>query len=139
MHQNTSASLEKDVSMLFDTDVLIWFLRGNVNAAKAIDAEQERLISIVTYMELAQGARSRKELHQIKSFLADAELQMVSLSDRIGHRASIYIEEYGLGTSLGVADALIAATAAEGNDPLCTGNHRHYGSIKELDLRSFHP
>jgi len=139
MRQNTSASLEKGVTMLFDTDVLIWFLRGNVNAAKAIDAEQQRFTSIITYMELAQGARSRQELHQIKGFLADAEFQVVSLSDRIGHRASIYIEEYGLGTLLGVADALIAATAAERNDRLCTGNRRHYRPIRELDIKVFHP
>lgn len=123
--------------MLFDTDVLIWFLRGSAKAAKAIDAEQERFISIVTYMELVQGARSRQELRQIKSFLAAAEFQVVPLSDRIGYRASIYIEEYGFGTSLGVADALIAATAAERNDRLYTGNHRHYRPIKELEVKIF--
>jgi len=125
--------------MQFDTDVLIWFLRGNAKAAKAIDAEQERFISIVTYMELVQGARSRLELRQIKNFLADAEFQVAPLTDGIGHRASIYAEEYGLGTSLGVADALIAATAAERNDRLCTGNSRHYRLIRDLEIRAFRP
>ena len=51
--------------MLFDTDVVIWVLRGNAKAARVIDAEPDRAMSIVTYMELVQGARSRQELRQI--------------------------------------------------------------------------
>ena len=125
--------------MLFDTDVLIWVLRGNVKAARVIDAESNRSMSLVTYMELVQGARSRQELRQIKTFLSDAGLEVLPLSDGIGHRASIYIEEYGLGATLGVADALIAATAVERNDRLCTGNHRHYSPIKELETKAFRP
>jgi predicted nucleic acid-binding protein len=90
-------------------------------------------------MELAQGARSRKELRQIKDFLSDNAFSVLPLSDGIGHRASIYVEEYGLGTALGVADALIAATAVESNLRLCTGNHRHYRPIKELETKAFRP
>lgn len=125
--------------MLFDTDVLIWFLRGNRRAARILDTTQERCISIVTYMELVQGARSRQELRQIKDFLSDAAFHLVPLNEDIGHRASIYVEEYGLGTALGVADALIAATAVEHNQPLCTGNHRHYSPIQELVTKPFRP
>jgi len=125
--------------VLFDTDVLIWLFRGNPKAARLVDATPERSISIVTYMELVQGARSRQELRQIKDFLSDAAFQVIPLTDGIGHRASIYVEEYGLGTALGVADALIAATAVEHNQPLCTGNHRHYSQIKELATKLFRP
>lgn len=125
--------------MLFDTDVIIWFLRGSTKAARAIDAAPERALSIVTYMELIQGVRNRQELRQIKGFLAEAGFAVIPLSDRIGHRASIYVEEYGLGAGLRLADALIAATAVEQNLRLCTANHRHYRCIKELAAKPFRP
>ncbi len=136
---NMFARYESSVSMIFDTDVLIWILRGNFKAADLVDAEADRSVSLVTYMELVQGARNRQELRQIKRFLVNAGFRVIPLSDSIGHRASIYIEEYGLGSSLGVADALIAATAVENAERFCTGNKRHYRSIKELEIKEFRP
>lgn len=125
--------------MVFDTDVVIWVLRGDAKAARTVDTETERAISIVTYMELIQGARNRQEARQIKAFLKEAEFQVLPLSDGIGHRASIYVEEYGLGTAIGVADALIAATVVELGERLCTANHRHYAPLKELETKVFRP
>ena len=55
--------------MLFDTDVLIWVLRGNIKAAKIIDGAEAGAVSVVTFMELLQGARGRTEVHAIKLFL----------------------------------------------------------------------
>ena len=57
--------------MIFDTDVLIWFFRGRKNAANVIEAAENRSISIVSYMELLQGARDKKELQLIRRFLKD--------------------------------------------------------------------
>lgn len=125
--------------MLFDTDVLIWFLRGNAKAARAIDAADRRSISIVTYMELLQGARDKRETHHIRSFLNDFGFTTVPLSGNTGHRASIYIEEYALASAIGVADALIAATAVEANEVLLTGNARHYKPIQDLQMTRFRP
>jgi predicted nucleic acid-binding protein len=91
----------------------------------------------VTHIELLQGARDRAELRQIKGFLSDLGFVMVPLSENIGHRASIYIEEYGLKTAMSLADALIAATAVEHNQTLCTGNQKHYKAVQDLDLKTF--
>jgi predicted nucleic acid-binding protein len=125
--------------MLFDTDVLIWALRGNVKAAKAVDGCDSRSISVITFMELLQGARNKPEAKDMKSFLADMWFRVLPLTENIGHRGLIYIEEYGLTVSMGTADALIAATAIEANESLLTANDKHYKPIKELDLIRFRP
>jgi predicted nucleic acid-binding protein len=45
--------------MLYDTDILIWVQRGNDKAAHVIDEDNERCISIFTYMELLQCAKNK--------------------------------------------------------------------------------
>ena len=64
---------------------------------------------------------------------------MLPLTENIGHRAAIYMEEYGLKVAMCVADALLAATAVESQLVLCTGNRKHYGPIGELDFSVFRP
>jgi hypothetical protein len=125
--------------MIFDTDVLIWVLRGNAKAAKAVDQAEDRAISVVTYMELIQGARDKAEMKTIKSFLTDLRFGTLPLTENIGHRASIYMEEYCLSVGMSLADALVAATAVENNQPLLTGNTKHYKQVKEIDLAAFRP
>ena len=125
--------------MLIDTDVLIWLLRGNEKAASLVDATGERHISVVTYMELLQGARNKQESRMIKGFLADFGFHMLPLTENIGHRASIYMEEYGLKAGMCMADALLAATAVENRLTLCTTNQKHYKSIRDLDVKVFLP
>ena len=127
----------KGAPLIFDTDILIWVLRGNTKAAQAVEKAESRFISIVNYMELLQGSRSRKETHLIKAFLSDAGLIMLPLSETIGHRASIYVEEYGLGSGLCLADALIAATAVEHGLALCTGNDKHFRPVKDIAIKVF--
>ncbi|MBE3100196.1 MAG: PIN domain-containing protein [Planctomycetes bacterium] len=121
--------------MIFDTDVLVWVLRGNRSAAAVLDAESDRQVSVVTYMELLKGARDKRDAAEIKAFLARRALRVLPLTEGIGHRACIYIEEYGLKAGLGLADALVAATAAEGRLTLCTANRKHYRLISDLDVR----
>jgi predicted nucleic acid-binding protein len=123
--------------MLFDTDVLIWVFRGSESAARVVERAEQRHVSVVTYMELLQGARDRAEVRNIKDFLVDLSFQMAPLDENIGHRASIYMEEYALKAGLRLADALIAATAVEHHLPLCTGNRKHYRSIGELEIKVF--
>jgi hypothetical protein len=37
--------------MVIDMDVLIWYMKGNQNAYKAIENSKHFFISVVTYME----------------------------------------------------------------------------------------
>ena len=125
--------------MLFDTDILIWIQRGNHRAAALVEREEERCISVLTYMELLQGAREKRQHEDILDFLREFSFQILPLSENIGHRAAIYIEEYSLSHGLRAGDAMIAATATENGLTLCTSNIRHYRPIKELKLRVFKP
>ena len=125
--------------MLFDTDVLIWFLRGYARAAKVVDDAPDRAVSVVTCMELLQGARSKQEIKVIKSFLAEFAFRVIPLTENTGHRALVYMEEYGLKAGMCLADALIGATAVESQLTLLTGNHKHYKAINDLEVKAFRP
>jgi predicted nucleic acid-binding protein len=125
--------------VIFDTDVLIWVQRGNQKAARAINESKDRYVSVLTYMELLQGAQNRKQHEVILSFLGDLGFQTLPLTENIGHRAAVYAAEYTLSQGIRAADAIIAATATENNLPLCSGNAKHYRVIQELKLKVFRP
>ena len=125
--------------MIFDTDIFIWIQKGNVKAARLIEKEGERLLSVQSYMELLQCAEDKKQHDYTKAFLKDFAFHVIPLSENIGHRAAIYIEEYPLSHGLRAGDAIIAATAIENNMTLCSSNTKHFKPIKELKLKSFRP
>ncbi len=123
--------------MIFDTDVIIWIQRGNKAAADLVDADNDRSISVVTYMELLQNAKNRQQQSVIKSYLKEMDFTMLPITENIGHRASIYVEEYSLAHGISADDAIIAATAIENNQILVSGNYKHYRPIKDLGFKRF--
>lgn len=125
--------------MIFDTDIFIWIQRGNTKAARLVEREHERLISVQTYMELLQCAENKQQHEYTKQFLQDFGFRTLPLSGNIGHRATVYIEQYSLSHGLRAGDAIIAATAAEGNLVLCSSNAKHFKPIKDLKLKIFRP
>ena len=125
--------------MIFDTDILIWIQRGNVKAARLVDREEERAISVQTYMELLQCAENKNQQKVTRDFLKDYGFKTIPLSANIGHRAAVYIDEYSLSHGVRVGDAIIAATASEENETLCSSNAKHFKCIKELQLKVFRP
>lgn len=125
--------------MIFDTDVFIWVQRGNTKAASLMDKEKVKFLSVQSYMELLQGAKNRKQQDVTKSFLKEFGFKVLPLSENIGHRASVYIDSYSLSDGLKASDALIAATAAEENQTLCSSNRKHFKCIRDLKLKVFKP
>jgi len=125
--------------MLFDTDILIWVQRGNHKAARLIDRTRDRYVSVYSRLELLQSADNKDQHQVIKGFLETFIFATLSLSENIGHRALIYIEEYSLSHGLRAGDAIIAATAAENNLTLVSSNAKHFRPIKELKLKVFRP
>jgi predicted nucleic acid-binding protein len=125
--------------MLFDTDIFIWVQRGNVKAADLLDACRERCLSVYSYMELLQGAKNKEQHRNTIDFLASLGFLVLPLSETIGHRALIYLEEYALSHGLRAGDAIIASTAVDNNMTLVSSNAKHFRPIKELKFKTFKP
>lgn len=125
--------------MLVDADVIIWFMRGNDRAADAIGRLKEFSISAVTYMELVQGLRNKRELQALRATLTQWQCPIVPIDTSISNRAMYYVEQYFHRNALRLADALIGATAVIHGLPLLTANTRHYKVIGELGLKRFKP
>ena len=123
--------------MIVDTDVLIWYMRGNQKAYKVIDNLSSFYISAITYMELVQGMRNKSELSELRKALRIWNTKILYLNEEITTKAMFYIERHYLSHSLEIADALIAATAALNALPLLTGNGKHYRIISDLQIQTF--
>jgi hypothetical protein len=125
--------------LIIDTDVLIWELRGNPGARDAVHAHIPFSISVVTYIEIVQGMRNKKELNGFLKQLSKWNVDIIQISRDISTRAMIYIEEYFLSHSMELADALIAATCIDCSDTLLTANEKHYKHIPHIQIKKFKP
>ena len=123
--------------ILVDTDVLIWYLRGNQNAKKIIHSLPDFSISCVTHIELVQEMRNKDELRLFQKTLKQWNTKTIYISEEISAKALFYVEEYFLSHSMELADALIASTATTYGMKLLTANDKHYKIIKELELDIF--
>jgi predicted nucleic acid-binding protein len=125
--------------LLIDTDVLIWYMRGNEKAASMIDKQDPFSISSVTYMELVQGMRNKTEFNRFRKMILSKDIRIIQINEEISSRAIYYVEEYYLSHSLQIADALIVSTAVDNGLKLLTGNAKHFQVIKDLDVQNFVP
>lgn len=128
-----------DGFVIFDTDVVIWLQRGNSKADSLVYDSDRRTLSIQSYMELLQGAKHKGQHLAIQKAIRDIGFEILPLSENIGHRALVYIEQFSLSHNLRSGDAIIAATAVENNLPLVTGNVKYFRPIADLRLIPFRP
>ncbi len=125
--------------MLVDTDVLIWYMRGNKNAFKTIEKTNNFHISVITYIELVQGMRNKMELNALRKSLRDWNVSIIYITEEISAKAMFYVEQHYLSQSVELADAFIGATAVAYGLPLLTGNEKHYKPLKDVRVKRFHP
>lgn len=128
-------------TVVFDTDVLIWYFRGSEKARRFLSRvpHQRRALSSLTLMELLQGCRDRAEARDVKAFVGENVPVLLHPDEAIARRAMDLLEEHAPSRGLRVVDALIAATAVEAGCFLATANVRHYRVIARLDLVPFRP
>ena len=125
--------------MIFDSDVLIWFLHGNENAQAKVLSQAPFKISAVTYMELVQGMKDKKELAALKKMMKNLDVEIIQVENDISKTAISLVEQFYLSNSLEMGDALIAATCLKFDEPLCTANDKHYKVVKNIKLDVFRP
>jgi len=124
-------------TMLVDTDVLIWHLRGLPKATKRLDQLSSLTISAITYLELLQGMRNQAEMIAVQKSLERRHTTQLPITPAITERAVDLMQRLVLSHGLQLGDALIAATALEHDLPVLTGNTKHFSPINGLSIEAF--
>lgn len=116
---------------LFDTDLLIDHLRGRPEATRFLQGTSaRRMISAITVAELYAGIREGGERDALERLLVMMDL--VQVTAELAQAGGLIRRDYGKSHGVGLADAIIAATAIAWNATLCTLNVKHYPMLETL-------
>ena len=118
-------------SFLLDTDVLVDFLRGYSKAVAFVNVQSSRIIlSSIVVAELYAGVKGDAEQAALENFVY--LFRVVPVSADIAKAGGLYKRDYGKSHGVGLADAILAATAEAENAVLKTLNTKHYPMLKGL-------
>ena len=118
-------------SILLDTDVLVDFFRGHGKAATFVNRHSARVIlSSIVIAELYAGVKGDAEQTALGNFVS--LFRVVPVSAEIAKAGGLYKRDYGKSHGVGLADAILAATAEAENAELKTLNAKHYPMLKGL-------
>jgi len=122
---------------LFDTDVLIAYLRGYPQAVELLkDLAAQRfdfLTSPVAIIEIEAGIR---DTEKAKTYELLDTFEVCTVDRPIAHLAGSFLRKYRKkGVTSGLADVIIAATAVTHHLTLVTYNTSHY-PMSELQILS---
>jgi predicted nucleic acid-binding protein len=118
-------------SILLDTDILVDFFRGHGKAVAFVNAHSARIIlSSIVVAELYAGVKGDAEQAALENFVS--LFRVVPVSAEIAKAGGLYKRDYGKSHGVGLADAILAATAEAENAELKTLNTKHYPMLKGL-------
>jgi hypothetical protein len=118
-------------AMLLDTDVLIDFLRGDEKAVSFVNANSSRIIlSSVVVAELYAGVKGDAEQATLERFIS--LFRVIPVDSEIAKTGGLYKRDFSKSHGVGLADAILAATAESENAELITLNTKHYPMIRGL-------
>jgi hypothetical protein len=122
--------MEKPI--LLDTDVLVDFFRGSNKAVAFINKYNDRIIlSSIVVAELYAGVKGDAEQNALQNFIS--LFRVVPIDVAIGKAGGLYRRDYGKSPGVGLADAILAATAESENAELKTLNTKNYPMVKNLN------
>lgn len=117
--------------ILLDTDVLVDFFRGYSKAVTFVNAHSSRIIlSSIVVAELYAAVKGDAEQAAIDSFVS--LFRVIPVSAAIARSGGLYKRDFGKSHGVGLADAILAATAEAENAQLKTLNSKHYPMLKGL-------
>ena len=118
-------------TLLVDTDVMVDFLSGSPEAVALITTHADEIaLSVIVVAELYACVRGDQELARMDSLLS--LFRLVPVSAELAKAGSLYKKRYAASHGVGLADAIIAATAEAQNAALKTLNTKHYPMIEGL-------
>ena len=117
--------------ILLDTDVLIDFLRGQVDAVAFLGKTRRALrVSSATVAELYVGVREGEEREVLDRFLE--LMDVIAITPTIAKQAGLWRRDYGKTHGTGLLDALIAACASISGSTLVTLNEKHFPMLEAV-------
>jgi len=117
--------------MLFDTTVLVDYLRGNEAARRLFEIGGGRpSISVTSVLELYAGLRGRRDEQRTEQLLSQAAL--LPVTGDIAKRAGVFVRHYHASHGTSPIDAIIAATAEQHGLRLATLNVKHFPMFPRL-------
>jgi len=118
---------------LFDTDVIIDYLRGNKLAIEYFESiDGEFHLSAITIAELYTGLIGEEERTQLEYFLS--LFNIIPISKEIATEGGLLRQQWHKSHGTGLADALIAATASSHKMTLISLNEKHFGMLEFLTV-----
>ena len=105
---------------LFDTNILIDYLKGDEPAQAELARYRQPLISIITWMEILAGVRQDDEADVVEMFLRD--FRVVDLTRAIAREAGAIRQT----TRIRLPDAVIWASARHESALLVTRNTKDF-------------
>ena len=123
--------------MVLDSDILIYFLKGNKNVVNEVLKHDlsDLYITRINCTELLYGAynstKIKGNLTKINAFLAQfTVLEFDEKSSKIFAQLKAKLKKEG--NIIADMDLMIASIAIANQEMLATNNHKHFERIKEL-------
>jgi predicted nucleic acid-binding protein len=118
-------------SILLDTDILVDFFRGHNKAVAFVKAHSARIIlSSIVIAELYAGVKGDAEQAALDNFVS--LFHVIPVSSEIAKAGGLYKRDYSKSHGVGLADAILAATAEAEDAELKTLNTKHYPMLQDL-------
>ena len=120
--------------VLCDTNIFIHAFNGRHDTISRMEeiGLQQIGLSVVTLMELYQGARNKVELARIKRNIR--YFDVVEIDNTASQQAAIFVERFKLSHNLQIPDAIIGASAVVHQVPLFTYNLKDFNFMPGIIL-----